>query len=205
MKYIVFFLLITNSLLSQQNHYVVLEKISYDQKYKVSNNFPNDWINNNWEKGFNIELVSFKNNEWFVVLDKYKKRHKQVFLTNPSQKQLNDKSKDGYIIRDICLYTKNNKINRLYALAKISINPISNYYTVGKSDKNSNTSKTIKKAKTNSKICKNMKSIKLGNNIQYLFLAYGTEKNSQKYNWSSTYRVDFPQDLIENKKHKAIY
>ena len=59
---------------AQQNHIVILEKNNWIQEYKVSNNFPNDWVKSKWEEGYNIRTVSFKNNEWFVSVVKYKSK-----------------------------------------------------------------------------------------------------------------------------------
>lgn len=215
MKYIILSICLLNCLLSNSQDFkfsfpedefnLVLEKVSYEQAFYVSKNFPTNWIDTKWNNGYNIETISFKNNQWFVVVNKYKIKHKQVFLTNPSQKQLNEKSKDGYVIRDICLYEFGENINRIYAMVKISKNPINNYYTVGKSDKFSNTTESIKKAKTKNKICKNIKSIKSGNNIQFSYLAYGLEKIYENYDWLFEYRVDFPDDLIDNKKSQGYF
>ena len=130
---------------------------------------------------------------------------KQIFLTNPKKKQLHEKGKDGYTIRDICLFTKNNKINRFYALAKISNNPISNFYAEGKPDKNNNSSKTNGKANLKLKIAKNIKSIKFNNKIEYSYLAFDSDINHNNHYWFLDYRVDFPEDLILNKKAQGFF
>jgi hypothetical protein len=195
-------LLYTSLALSQQSHILVLEKKNWSQAYKVSSNFPGDWINTMFQQGYNARTINFKNNEWLITVVKYKETAKQIFLTNPSIQQLDDKARDGYKIRDICLYPKENKLNRLYLMYKASVNPVFNSFAVRKPNNNTTISKIVKKSWQNGKLCKNIKSVKNNNNIEFVVLnAY---ESNRKYEQLIEFRIDFPFDLIENKKSQGF-
>ncbi len=49
--------------------FVITSKLSYTgQTYNLTKDFPTDWINANWEKGYYITNLEFGDNKWLVVM-----------------------------------------------------------------------------------------------------------------------------------------
>lgn len=182
--------------IAQQNHYVILEKNNLNQVYSVVNKFPKDWIKKQWDSGYLIQNVNFKQGEWFIVMNKPSKTYAQKYMMNPSNQQIKDKLRDGYSIQDICLYTNGNKILRFYVFDKISVNTVSNYFFVGSTSFQNTISKKIKSGWDNGWICTNIKSLSYNNRTEFSILMPIKGNDEQLIE----YRADFPNDLINNKK-----
>ncbi|WP_428743496.1 DUF7477 domain-containing protein [Tenacibaculum sp.] len=185
---------------AQQNHIVILEKTDGNQVYKVSGNFPKDWIKSKWDEGYKIQNVNFNTNEWFVVMNKTQGAFSQRYMLSPSSQQIKDKLKDGYTIQDISLYISGNTIRRFYLFEKISVNPVSVYFFAGSPNYNHSISKEVKDGWSGGWFCKNIKSMQYKNIIAFSVLMPRKRNNEDQL---IEYRADFPHDLLKNKKSQG--
>ncbi|WP_299215702.1 hypothetical protein [uncultured Aquimarina sp.] len=185
---------------TQQSHYIILQQSQKNQSYTIRSSFPKDWIKTQWDLGYRITHVGFKKGEWFVVSEKKPTNQGQYYMLNPNNQQIKDKLNDGYTIESICPYVHNNRIKSFYLFNKISVNPVSNSYFSGTPGYNKNILKRVKKGWDRGWLCKSARSLTY--NYKTIFSVL-MPKERGNHKQIAEYRVDFPRDLINNKRSQG--
>lgn len=178
----------------------MLEKRPIYQVYKVSKAFPEKWIHSYNNEGYRIDNVDFKQGEWFVVMNKKVNFYKQEYKFDPSAEQIKDFMADGFSIEEIVIYNSGNRFHCLFIFNKLSINSVKTLWAALKTSTKANINKYVQKTYDKGEYVKVIRSLRIG--LSSYFSILGTPNGD--YNQIQRNRVDFPVNLIENKKEQGF-
>jgi hypothetical protein len=190
---------------AQSNHYLVLEKKKgQEQKIYSGAKFPEKEIKEQLEKSFRIKKVNFREDSWFVLLEKDDNAPQQQFLYNPNVQLLKEKIDDRYEITDMTFYLTDDKKshNTLYVLTKLPKNStLKTYFYTSFIENNSKIlADTIQDGYDKGYLIKFVKANILANIWCFSLVMVN---NSEQHTQFSRYRQD-PLDFINNKAEEGF-
>lgn len=133
-------LIVNVNLYAQASHQLLLEKESGPEQFYLSSpTFPEKVISERLNKSFRIRHVNYRENSWFVLMEKDETAPQQQFYINPSEEFLKERLSDGYEITDMTFYpdtrnrgrdviSVNNAHDTLFVLTKVSNNLVRMFF-----------------------------------------------------------------------------